>query len=163
MNNLYRELAPVTEAAWNEIETEATRTFKRHIAGRRVVDVSGPALTLPIFNAGKLSASLSVAEVTRDIQVATYEKTVQTAFREVADVLAERRTLSERMDAQKAEVDAYAASLRLSTERYRSGASSYLTVLDSQRSLYTAQKSLIALQLAEQSNRITLFKVLGGG
>ena len=122
-----------------------------------------PALTLPIFNAGKLSASLSVAEVTRDIQVATYEKTVQTAFREVADVLAERRTLSERMDAQKAEVDAYAASLRLSTERYRSGASSYLTVLDSQRSLYTAQKSLIALQLAEQSNRITLFKVLGGG
>ena len=122
-----------------------------------------PALTLPIFNAGKLSTSLSVAEVTRDIQVATYEKTVQTAFREVADVLAERRTLSERMDAQKAEVDAYAASLRLSTERYRSGASSYLTVLDSQRSLYTAQKSLIALQLAEQSNRITLFKVLGGG
>ena len=122
-----------------------------------------PALTLRIFNAGKLSTSLSVAEVTRDIQVATYEKTVQTAFREVADVLAERRTLSERMDAQKAEVDAYAASLRLSTERYRSGASSYLTVLDSQRSLYTAQKSLIALQLAEQSNRITLFKVLGGG
>jgi outer membrane protein TolC len=60
-------------------------------------------------------------------------------------------------------VDAYATSLRLSTERYRSGASSYLTVLDSQRSLYTAQKSLIALQLAEQSNRITLFKVLGGG
>ena len=122
-----------------------------------------PALTLPIFNAGKLSASLSVAEVTRDIQVATYEKTVQTAFREVADVLAERSTLAERMEAQKAEVDAYATSLRLSTERYRSGASSYLTVLDSQRSLYTAQKSLIALQLTEQSNRITLFKVLGGG
>ncbi len=122
-----------------------------------------PALTLPIFNAGKLSASLSVAEVTRDIQVATYEKTVQTAFREVADVLAERSTLNERMEAQKAEVDAYATSLRLSTERYRSGASSYLTVLDSQRSLYAAQKILIALQLTEQSNRITLFKVLGGG
>lgn len=121
-----------------------------------------PALTLPIFNAGKLSASLSVAEVTRDIQVATYEKTVQTAFREVADALAERATLAERMGAQKAEVDAYATSLRLSTERYRSGADSYLTVLDSQRSLYAAQKNLIALQLTEQSNRMTLFKALGG-
>jgi uncharacterized linocin/CFP29 family protein len=42
MNNLYRDLAPITEAAWAEIELEATRTFKRHIAGRRVVDVSDP-------------------------------------------------------------------------------------------------------------------------
>lgn len=42
MNNLYRELAPITQSAWKEIELEATRTFKRHIAGRRVVDVSGP-------------------------------------------------------------------------------------------------------------------------
>ncbi|WP_153111610.1 efflux transporter outer membrane subunit [Propionivibrio limicola] len=121
-----------------------------------------PTLTLPIFNAGALRASLSVAETSRDIQVATYEKTVQTAFREVADALAERSTLNERMEAQKAEVDAYATSLRLSTERYRSGADSYLNVLDSQRSLYTAQKSLISLQLSEQTNRMTLFKVLGG-
>jgi len=121
-----------------------------------------PTLNLPIFNAGRLSASLSAAEVTRDIQVATYEKTVQTAFREVADAFAERATLNERMDAQKAEVAAYATSLRLSNERFRSGADSYLTVLDSQRSLYTAQKSLIALQLTEQNNRMTLFKALGG-
>ena len=121
-----------------------------------------PALSLPIFDAGRLSASLSVAETSRDIQLATYEKTVQTAFSEVADALAERRTLKERMDAQQAEVDAYATSLRLSTERYRSGADSYLSVLDSQRSLYSAQKSLIALQLTEQSNRMTLFKTLGG-
>lgn len=122
-----------------------------------------PTLTLPIFNAGKLSAALSVAETTRDIQVAAYEKTVQTAFREVGDALSVRGTLAERMAAQRAEVDAYASSLKLSTERYRSGADSYLNVLDSQRSLYTAQKSLIALQLTEQSNRMTLFKVLGGG
>mgnify|MGYP000084109470 FL=1 len=121
-----------------------------------------PTLTLPIFNAGELSASLSVAETTRDIQVATYEKAVQTAFQEVADALAVRRTLGERLAAQQAEVDAYATSLRLSTERYRSGADSYLNVLDSQRSLYVAQISLIALQLNEQSNRMTLFKALGG-
>jgi NodT family efflux transporter outer membrane factor (OMF) lipoprotein len=121
-----------------------------------------PTLTLPIFNAGSLSASLKIAEVGRDIQVATYEKTVQTAFKEVANALAVRATLNERMSAQKGEVDAYATSLRLSTERYRSGADSYLSVLDAQRSLYSAQKNLISLQLAEQSNRITLFKVLGG-
>ena len=121
-----------------------------------------PTLNLPIFNAGELSASLSVAETTRDIQVATYEKAVQTAFQEVADALAVRSTLNERLAAQEAEVDAYATSLRLSTERYRSGADSYLNVLDSQRSLYVAQISLIALQLNEQSNRMTLFKTLGG-
>lgn len=121
-----------------------------------------PTLNLPIFNAGKLNAALSVAEADRDIQVASYEKAVQTAFREVADALSERRTMNDRLSAQQAEVDAYATSLRLSTERYRAGADSYLTVLDSQRSLYTAQKSLISLNLSEQGNRMTLFKVLGG-
>ena len=130
-------------------------------AGTRVWSFM-PVLNLPIFNAGKLNASLSVAETSRDIQIATYDKTVQTAFREVADALAERNTMSERMAAQKAQVDAYAVSLKLSTERYRSGAESYLTVLDSQRSLYSAQKDLISLQLSEQGNRMTLFKVLGG-
>ena len=121
-----------------------------------------PTLTLPIFNAGSLRASLSVAETARDIQVATYEKTVQTAFSEVADTLSVRASLDERMAAQQAEVDAYDTSLRLSNERFRSGADSYLTVLDSQRSLYSSQKTLIALRLIEQSNRLTLFKVLGG-
>ena len=121
-----------------------------------------PAITLPIFNAGSLRASLSASEAARDIQIATYEKTVQTAFQEVADTLAERATLVERIAAQRAETDAYAASLRLSTERYHFGADSYLSVLDAQRSLYSAQQSLISLQLTEKSNRIALFKVLGG-
>lgn len=121
-----------------------------------------PTLTLPIFNAGKLRASLSVAEISRDIQVATYEKAIQTAFSEVADALAERRHLGERIAAQKAQTGAYAKSLALSMARYRSGADSFLVVLDSQRSLYSAQQTLISLQLSEQSNRISLFKVLGG-
>lgn len=121
-----------------------------------------PSIKLPIFDAGNLNAALDVARTTRDIQVATFEKAVQTAFREVADALAERSTLSERMAAQRALVEASSTSLRLSTERYRSGAESYLSVLDAQRSLYAGQQSLISLQLTEQSNRITLFKVLGG-
>lgn len=102
-----------------------------------------------------------MAETARDIQVATYEKTVQDG---VPGGLRRARYAVRRLSAaaQRAEVDAYATSLRLSMERYRSGADSYLSVLDSQRSLYVGQTALIALQLTEQSNRIALFKVLGG-
>lgn len=122
-----------------------------------------PSITLPIFDAGANQANLRSAEVTRDIRLATYEKTLQTAFREVADALAVRASLDERLAAQQALVDANTKSLELSTARFRSGADSYLAVLDAQRSLYAAQQSLITLKLAEQSNRITLFKALGGG
>jgi outer membrane protein, multidrug efflux system len=121
-----------------------------------------PTISLPIFNAGSLRASLDSAKIERDIEVASYEKAIQTAFSEVANALAVRNVLTERLDAQKKEVDAYARSLKLTTELFRAGADSYLDVLTSQLSLYTAQKSLINLQLTEQSNRITLFKVLGG-
>jgi outer membrane protein TolC len=94
--------------------------------------------------------------------VAQYEKAVQTAFREVADALAERATLAERLDAQRSLVDATQRALELSDARYRLGADNYLTVLDAQRSLYAAQQAQISLHLAEQVNRITLYKVLGG-
>jgi len=121
-----------------------------------------PQLTLPIFNAGSLSASLDSAKIQRDIQVATYEKAIQTAFKEVSDALNERQVLSERLSALQNQVAYYDRSLTLTTALYKAGSSSYLDVLDSQRSLYSAQKSLISLQLTEQSNRITIFKVLGG-
>ncbi|AGU53280.1 efflux transporter, NodT family [Variovorax paradoxus B4] len=121
-----------------------------------------PSISVPIFNAGSLRASLKVSEVERDVAVATYEKTIQTAFKETADALAVRATLQERLDAQQALVEATARSYRLSTARYRSGVDSYLDALDSQRSLYTAQQNLISLRLTESSNRVTLYKVLGG-
>ena len=94
--------------------------------------------------------------------MATYEKTIQTAFKETADALAVRATLQERLDAQQALVEATSRSYKLSTARYRGGVDSYLDALDSQRSLYTAQQNLISLQLTESSNRVTLYKVLGG-
>lgn len=121
-----------------------------------------PSISVPIFNAGSLRASLKVSEVERDVAVATYEKTIQTAFKETADALAVRATLQERLDAQQALVEATARSYKLSTARYRGGVDSYLDALDSQRSLYTAQQNLISLQLTESSNRVTLYKVLGG-
>lgn len=121
-----------------------------------------PQIRLPLFDAGRNQAQLRVAETTRDTAVAQYEKAIQSAFREVADALAERATLDERLAAQRSLVDASQRMLELSDARFRLGADSYLAVLDAQRSLYAAQQAQIALQLAEQVNRVTLYKVLGG-
>ena len=121
-----------------------------------------PQIRLPIFDAGRNRANLQIAETARDTALAQYDKAVQTAFREVADALAERATLAERLQAQQSLQAATLKALQLSEARYRLGADSYLPVLDAQRALYSAQQSLIGLALAEQANRITLYKVLGG-
>jgi len=122
-----------------------------------------PRLTLPIFDAGGNAANLKVAKVDRDIAVAQYEKAIQTAFQEVADALAQRTTIGDQLTAQQALVEANAESLRLSTARFVQGVDSYLSVLDSQRSLYGAQQNLITIRLARVANLVTLFKALGGG
>ncbi len=122
-----------------------------------------PSITLPIFNNGANRASLRVAEAQREIQLANYEKTLQTAFREVADALAARRTLGERLSAQQALLAATSRSFELSQALFRAGSGTYFSVLDAQRTQYAAQQTLITLQLTEQANRLTLYKVLGGG
>jgi multidrug efflux system outer membrane protein len=122
-----------------------------------------PSIKLPIFNAGSLRASLDSAKITRDIDVANYEKAIQTAFSEVADALAVRATLDQRLDAQSRSTAASEKAFRLSEARYKNGIDSYLSTLVAQRTLYSAQQTLISLRLTEQSNRITLYKVLGGG
>ncbi|HEV8390328.1 MAG TPA: efflux transporter outer membrane subunit [Dongiaceae bacterium] len=122
-----------------------------------------PDIILPIFDAGANQANLDAAKVEKRIEVANYEKTIQTAFREVADALAERGTIDEQLAAQQSLVDSTEASYRLATERYQRGISSYLDVLDSQRSLYAAQQELISIQLSREANLVTLYKVLGGG
>jgi multidrug efflux system outer membrane protein len=122
-----------------------------------------PQITLPIFDAGANRARLRVAMADRDIDLAQYQKTIQTAFREVADALAERATIDEQMAAQTALVEASADSYRLSEALFRNGQDSFLQVLDSQRSLYTAQQNLITTHLAKLDNLVALYKVLGGG
>ena len=122
-----------------------------------------PQLSLPIFNAGALRASLDVAEIQRDINVANYEKAIQSAFREVADGLADRATLAEQLDAERQLVAASEEAFKLSDARYRNGVDSYLGLLDAQRSLYAAQQELIGVRLSEAANRVTLYKVMGGG
>ena len=122
-----------------------------------------PSISLPIFDGGSNKANLKVAEVDRDIAVAQYEKTIQSAFREVADALAQRVTIDDQVSAQQSLTDATSESSRFSQARFDKGVDSYLTVLDSQRSLYGAQQNLINARLARLTNLVTLYKVLGGG
>lgn len=122
-----------------------------------------PQLNLPIFDAGSNAANLKVSKANRGIYLAQYEKAIQNAFREVADALANQGTLGTQVDAQQSLVDATALSFRLSDARFQHGVDSYLAVLDSQRSLYAAQQNLINLKLGQATNRVTLYKVLGGG
>jgi multidrug efflux system outer membrane protein len=122
-----------------------------------------PQIRIPIFEAGRLKANLDVAEVQRDINVAQYEKAIQSAFREVADALAERATLAERLDARRLQLEATQASFGLAEARYKGGVDSYLSLLDAQRTLYATEQELIAVRLADAANRVTLYKVLGGG
>jgi multidrug efflux system outer membrane protein len=122
-----------------------------------------PQISLPIFDAGANQANLDIATVSRDINVAQYEKAIQTAFQEVSDALAQRSTLGRQLEAQQSLVDATADSLQLSDARFKRGVDSYLGVLDAQRSLYTAQQNLIGTQLSRLTNLVTFYKVLGGG
>jgi multidrug efflux system outer membrane protein len=123
----------------------------------------GPSVSLPIFDGGRNQAGLDSAKVLRDIALANYDKAVQTAFREVADALAARSTLAERVATQRAQTQASAAALRDADALYRAGQTSYLEVLTAQRTYYASQQSEVTLALEEQDNRITLYKVLGGG
>jgi outer membrane protein, multidrug efflux system len=125
--------------------------------------IFAPEITLPIFNAGANRANLKVAEVDRAIFLADYEKAIQTAFREVSDALAQRGTLGGQMEAQQSLVDATGQSYRLSRARYEMGVDSYLSVLDSQRSLYAAQQNLITVRLSRLANLVALYRALGGG
>ena len=122
-----------------------------------------PQIRIPIFETGRLQASLDVAEIQRDINVAQYEKAIQSAFREVADALAERATLAEQLDARRSLVAAAKKSFELSEARYKGGVDSYLNLLDAQRSLYGAELELIATRLSDATNRVALYKALGGG
>ena len=121
-----------------------------------------PELIMPIFDARTWSA-YDASKVDREIVLTQYEKAIQTAFREVADALAQRGTLGDEMAAQQSLVEASAENYRLSDVRYKSGIDSYLSVLDAQRSLYGAEQGLIAIRLSHLTNLITLYKVLGGG
>lgn len=122
-----------------------------------------PQINLPIFNAGSLRASLDYSKIQKDINVAKYEKTIQTAFQEVSDGLAARQTFKEQLQAQRDLVAANQDYYRLAERRYRIGIDSNLTFLDAQRSLFSSQQALIADRLLQLVSEVNLYKALGGG
>jgi len=122
-----------------------------------------PQLLQPIFDAGRNRAGLRSANVSRDIAVAQYEKAIQSAFREVSDALAGRATLADQLAAQDKVAQAEAVRLRLSTLRYEGGVSSFLELLDAQRSLFAARQAQIQTRLQLLQNQVLLYRALGGG
>lgn len=122
-----------------------------------------PSLTLPIFDGGRNRANLDLARVRSNLAVANYEKTVQTAFREVADALSARRWLAEQVRIQQATLDTQTERARLAKLRYDNGASAFLEVLDAQRDLLAAQQQLVQTRRALLSSRVSLYAALGGG
>jgi len=122
-----------------------------------------PQLVLPIFDAGRNRANLTLTEVRKNIAVADYEKTIQTAFREVADALAARDYLGDQVNAQRAVQEAQADRLKLLQLRFDNGVASSLDVLDAQRELFSAQQTLVQARLLRTTTAIDLYRSLGGG
>jgi multidrug efflux system outer membrane protein len=122
-----------------------------------------PQVVLPIFDAGRNRSNLSLSEVRKNLAIADYEKTIQTAFREVADALVARASLDQQIEAQRAVQEAQADRLRLADLRYQNGVSSFIDVLDAQRELFTAEQALVQARLLRLTNAIDLYRSLGGG
>jgi multidrug efflux system outer membrane protein len=122
-----------------------------------------PQISIPIFTGGKNSADLDAAKISKRIEIANYEKSIQTAFREVADALAGRATYNRELSAREALVAAQQRRYDLTDTRYRQGVDNYLSVLLAQQDLYSAQRDLVSTRTDRLANLITLYKSLGGG
>jgi len=141
----------------------ASAALSTLLSGGATIWSLAPALSLTLFDGGAHDASLAYAKSQRALYVSNYELTLQTAFKEVADALARRATMDEQVAAQAALVEAADDSYGLANARYAKGVDSFLSALDSQRTLYSAQQALVTTQLEAMKNRVTLYQVLGGG
>jgi multidrug efflux system outer membrane protein len=122
-----------------------------------------PQIIIPIFDFGETRGKLDVSKIEKRIEIATYEKTIQTAFREVADALASRAILDEKLKAQQILLNAQQKRFELTTARYNQGVDSYLDVLLAQQDLYAAEQNLLQFQADFLLNAIALYRSLGGG
>jgi multidrug efflux system outer membrane protein len=145
-------------AVFGTASGDLTRLFK---AGQDAWTFT-PQVVMPIFDARTWWA-LKATKVDEAIAVTQYQKSIQRAFREVADALAMLGTVDDQLAAQQSLVDASADTYRLSNIRYLKGIDNFLVVLDSQRTLYEAQQGLITVNLARLVNQVRLYAVLGGG
>lgn len=122
-----------------------------------------PKIDIPIFNAGRNNANLKLAEIRQQQSVVNYEQKIQSAFKDVADALALRDSISKQIDAQQRYLDSLQITLQRARRLYASGAVSYIEVLDAERSLFTTQQTLLDLTNSRQVNEINLYTALGGG
>jgi multidrug efflux system outer membrane protein len=122
-----------------------------------------PQLVMPIFDAGRNKGNLTLAEVRKNEAVADYERTVQVAFREVADALVARSAIYDQISAQRDFLTAVKDRLQLAQQRFNSGVASSLDVLDAERDLFSAEQSLVQVNLLRLTNAIDLYRALGGG
>ena len=122
-----------------------------------------PQISLPIFTGGRNMANLDSAKVGKRIEIANYEKAIQTAFREVSDALASRETYAEQIKEERTLIVAQQRRFDLATARYRQGQDSYINVLSAQQDLYTAQQDQLQAQRNQLVSQISLYKALGGG
>jgi multidrug efflux system outer membrane protein len=122
-----------------------------------------PRINLPIFQGGRLKANLDASEITTSIEIARYQRTIQVAFREVADALVAKEAIEERLRAQAARVAANERRYFLADRRYRAGIDSYVTLLTAQQELYSSQQLLINAHTDRLANVASLYRALGGG
>jgi multidrug efflux system outer membrane protein len=120
-------------------------------------------VSMPIFTGGRVGKQVDVARARAEQSRYSYEQTVLTALREVEDALAGVRASRNQVAAQQTQVDALRRALRLAEMRYQAGASSYLDLLDAQRSLFSAELSLTQVQGQQATAAVTLYRSLGGG
>lgn len=146
-------------AANGTASNNITRLFQSGMGAWNVA----PQITVPLFDAGRLTAELHQAKARKKEEISRYEKAVQTAFREVADALSGRATYLGQLAAQAALVHASTRQYDLALARFRGGYDPYLETLVAQRTLYDAQLGAITTQLQQMSNTVTLYKTLGGG
>lgn len=123
---------------------------------------AGADATYTIFQAGAGRANVRLTEAQKAAAVATYQRTIQQAFREVADALARRGTIGEQLRARQAQREAAADTYLLTEARYRNGIDSFLGSLDAQRSYYSAQRTLVLSRLEAATNLVDLYRSLGG-
>lgn len=141
----------------------ASSALSSLVTGGAFVWSAGASLAQPLFAGGRLRATVDVATIRKQIEVARYERAIQSAFREVADALAARAALEEQLSAQIARVDAEVKRFAISEQRYRAGIESYLVMITAQRDLFAAQQGLIDTRLARATNLVALYRALGGG
>lgn len=132
-------------------------------ASNSTVWTFSPNINIPIFTGGLNLSNLRLAEATQKRAVASYEQTIQAAFREVADALAMEGTIESELQARAEYAQAAAMAYELSESRYKQGAAAYTEVLDAQRTKVAAEQTYIASQLSRATSLVTLYKVLGGG